>query len=48
MKSLNKALSKKWTLLTVISVFIFSACHEEIDQLQKKLLVMQTAIFTVN
>ena len=32
MKSLNKALSKKWTLLTVISVFIFSACHEEIDQ----------------
>jgi len=32
MKSLPKALSKKWTLLTVVSIFIFSACQKQIDQ----------------
>jgi hypothetical protein len=32
MKSLTKALSKKWILLTFISIFIFSACQKQIDQ----------------
>jgi hypothetical protein len=36
MKSLTKALSKKWTLLAVISIFIFSACQKEISKQQQK------------
>jgi hypothetical protein len=32
MKSLTKALSGKWILLTGISIFIFSACKKQIDQ----------------
>ena len=32
MKSLTKTLSRKWILLTSISVFIFSACQKQIDQ----------------
>jgi len=34
MKSLTNALSKKWTLLTLISIFIFSACQKQIEQPQ--------------
>ena len=36
MKSLTKALSKKWTLLTLISIFIFSGCQKQIDQPQRQ------------
>ena len=36
MKLLTKSLSKKWTLLTLISVFIFSSCQKQIDQPQKQ------------
>ena len=32
MKSITKLLSKKWMLLTVISVFVFSACQKQIDR----------------
>lgn len=32
MKSLIKPLSNKWILLTIISIFIFSACQKRIDQ----------------
>ena len=36
MKSLANALSKKWKLPMVISIFIFSACQKQIEQLQKQ------------
>ena len=36
MKSLTKALSEKWILLTTISIFIFSACQKQIDQPSKQ------------
>lgn len=36
MKSLTNALSKKWKLLTVISIFIFSACQKQVEQPQKQ------------
>jgi len=39
MKSLTKALSKKWTLLTLLSIFIFSACQKEISKQQKEELI---------
>ena len=35
MKPLTKSLSKKWTLLTLISVFIFSACQKQISKQQQ-------------
>jgi len=35
MKSLTTALSKKWTLLALITIFIFSACQKQIEQQQK-------------
>ena len=36
MKALRKALSKKWTVLTIISIFIISACQKQIDQPAKQ------------
>src|SRR5215218_3174828 len=36
MKALRKALSKKWTVLTIISILIFSACQKQIDQPAKQ------------
>jgi hypothetical protein len=36
MKSSTNPLSKKWTLLTAISIFIFSACQKNIDQSTKQ------------
>ena len=32
MKSLTRPLSQKWMLLTIISIFIFSACQRQIDK----------------
>src|SRR5215204_3762662 len=36
MKALRKALSKEWTVLTIISIFIFSGCQKQIDQPAKQ------------
>lgn len=36
MKSSTKSLSKKWILLTFISIFIFSACQKEINKQQQR------------
>jgi hypothetical protein len=36
MKSLTRALSKKWTMLPLVSIFIFSACQKQFDQPSKQ------------
>ena len=36
MKSLTKSSSKKWVLLTIIAIFIFSACQKQINQSEQQ------------
>ena len=43
MKSSTRALSKKWILVTVISVFIFSACQNPIEPANQEEIVVHKA-----
>ena len=48
MKSSTKSLSKKWILLTFISIFIFSACQKEINKQQQREEELSSAANSTN